>query len=84
MLKRIGFVMLFIFCLLAARAATQQVPVSILLDNVREMANSVINYDGDAKISASSADEVFKHAKQAGLAVDKALAAGVPPTRISI
>jgi hypothetical protein len=81
MLKRIGLVMLVVFVMLAQRAAAQQAPVSILLDNVRELANSVINYEGDAKISATYADEIFKHAKQTTLAVDKALAAGAPSTQ---
>jgi len=69
MRKRIGLVMLLVLSVFAQRTATQQVPVSILLDNVRESANSVVNYDGDEKISASSADEVFKQAKQASIAV---------------
>ena len=59
----------------------QEPPVSVLLDNVRQFANSVLNYDGDAHISASFADEVFKHAKQTNVAIDKAIAAGVPATR---
>lgn len=79
--KRIGLVVLLVFSVFAQRASTHQVPVSILLDNVRELANSVINYDGDAKISASYADEVFKHTKQTNLAIDKAMAAGVPASR---
>lgn len=80
MLKRIGFVMLLCLCVLAHRAVTQQVPVGVLLDNVRQFANSVVNYDGDTHVSASFADEIFKNAKQASLAVDKAIAAGAPPT----
>jgi hypothetical protein len=74
-------VLLLVLSVFAQRAVTHQVPVNILLDNVRELANSVINYDGDAKISAAYADEVFKHAKQTSLAVDKTLAAGVPSSR---
>lgn len=81
MCKRIGLVMLLVLSVFAQRTPTQQVPVNILLDNVRESANSVVNYDGDAKISASFADEVFKQSKQASIAVDKALAAGVPGTQ---
>jgi hypothetical protein len=61
--------------------AVAQVPVSVLLDNVRQSGNSIINYDGDNHVSASFADDIFKHAKQTGLAVDKAIAAGVPATR---
>jgi hypothetical protein len=68
-------------CILAQRAVTQQVPVSVLLDNVRQFGNSVVNYDGDKNISAAFADDVFKNAKQASVAVDKAIAAGVPATR---
>src|SRR5437763_4789148 len=68
--------------LLAARGATtQEPPVSVLLDNVRQFANSVVNYEGDARISAAFADDVFKGAKQASIAADKAIAAGVPSTR---
>lgn len=81
MRKRIGLVMLLVFSVFVQRTATQQVPVSVLLDNVRESANSVVNYEGDAKISASFADDVFKQAKQTRIAVDKALAAGIPGTR---
>ena len=65
----------------AGATSAQEAPVSVLLDNVRQFANSVLNYDGDTHISASFADDVFKHAKQACLAVDKAIAAGVPSTR---
>src|SRR5260370_13174428 len=80
MLKRIRFAALLCLCVFAQRALTQ-VPVSVLLDNVRQFGNSVINYDGDNHISAAFADDVFKNAKQASIAVDKAIAAGVPPTR---
>jgi len=66
---------------LLTRPAGAQVPVSILLDNVRQFANKVVNYDGDKKISAAFADDVFKQAKQASIAVDKAVAAGVPDSR---
>jgi hypothetical protein len=58
-----------------------QAPVSILLDNVRQFANKVVNYDAAKQISAAFADDVFKQAKQASLAVDKAVAAGVPDSR---
>jgi hypothetical protein len=81
MRKQIGLVIFLCLCVLAQRAATQQVPVSILLDNVRQFANQVVNYDGDKHISASFADEVFKNAKQASLAADKAIAAGAPATQ---
>src|SRR5216684_6132051 len=81
MQKRIIFFALLCLCVFSGRAATRQVPVTVLLDNVRQFANKVINYDGDAKISATYADEVFKDAKQASLAADKAIAAGVPDTR---
>ena len=79
--KQIVLATLLCLCVLAQRAATQQVPVSVLLDNARQFANQVVNFDGDARISASFADDVFKNAKQASLAVDKAIAAGVPETR---
>ena len=62
MLKRIGFVMLLVPIIFAQRAAAQQIPVSILLDNVRELANSVANYEGDAKISATYADVELRRA----------------------
>lgn len=81
MQKRITFFTLLCLCVFSGRAVTRQVPVTVLLDNVRQFANKVINYDGDAKISATYADEVFKDAKQASLAVDKATTAGVPDTR---
>jgi hypothetical protein len=81
MQKRIAFLTLLCLCVFSGRAVTRQVPVTVLLDNVRQFANKVINYDGDAKISATYADDVFKDAKQTSLAVDKAIAAGVPDTR---
>ena len=81
MQKQIGLVTLLCVCLFAPGATTQQVPVSVLLDNVRQFANSVVNYDGDTNISASFADDIFKGAKQASKAVDQAIAAGVPATR---
>jgi hypothetical protein len=71
MQKRSGLVLLLVLSAFAQRATSDQVPVNILLDNVPESANSVVNYDGDAKISASYADEVFKHSKQTNLAIDK-------------
>src|SRR5882672_11082579 len=78
MLRRIAFLILFS---VSTGALTQQVPVTILLDNVRQFGNKIVNYDGDAKISATYADDVFKDAKRTSLAVDKAIAAGVPDTR---
>ena len=79
MLKRIAFLIL-LCCVVSGRAVTQ-VPVTVLLDNVRQFGNKIINYDGDARISAAFADDVFKDAKRTSLAIDKALAAGVPDTR---
>jgi hypothetical protein len=82
MLRRILAATLLCASVFAARGAlVQEPPVSVLLDNVRQFANQVINFDGDAHISASYADEVFKNAKRAGIAADKAIAAGVPATR---
>ena len=81
MKKRTTLFMLLCLGVVSGRALTLRVPVTILLDNVRQFANKVINYDGDAKISATYADDVFKDAKQASLAVDKAITAGVPDTR---
>ena len=40
--KRIGLVLILVLSVFAQRAVTHQVPVNILLDNVRELANSVI------------------------------------------
>lgn len=80
MLKRIGFLVL-LCCVVSGMAVTPQVPVTVLLDNVRQFGNKIINYDGDAKISATYADDVFKDAKRTSLAIDKAIAAGVPDTR---
>src|SRR5262252_7217585 len=77
MLKAATIALLSLF----TQRAAAQVPVSVLLDNVRQSANQVVNYDGDTHISASFADDVFKHAKQASLAADKAISAGVPETR---
>ena len=81
MLRRIAFLIVLCFCVFSSNAVTPQVPVTILLDNVRQFGNKIINYDGDAKISATYADDVFKDAKRTSLAVDKAIAAGVPATR---
>src|SRR5262252_4888737 len=64
-----------------AHSAAAQVPVSILLDNVRQFGNKVVNYDGAKNISASFADDLFKQAKQTSIAVDKVIAAGVPDSR---
>jgi len=80
MLKRVGLMIPLCLCLPAGRAVGQ-VPTSILLDNVRQFANQVVNYDGDRHISASFADDVFKYAKRAALAVDRAIEAGVPETQ---
>lgn len=81
MLKRIGLMIVLGLCLFIQRAAAQQVPVSVLLDNVREPANYVAKFVKDTNIRPSYADAVFERAKQAIEAVDKALAAGVPETR---
>ena len=83
MLKQIGMTTLICLCVLGQRAVAQ-VPVRILLDNVRQFGDQVVNYDGDKHISAAFADDVFKHAKQASLAVDKAIAAGVPDSQTVI
>ena len=80
MRKPIGLMTLLFLCVLAQRAMSQ-VPVTVLVDNVRQFGNKIINYDGDARISATYADDVFKDAKRTSLAVDKAIAAGVPDTR---
>ena len=80
MRKPIGLITLIVLFVLAQRAVTQ-VPVTVLVDNVRQFGNKIINYDGDARISATYADDVFKDAKRTSLAVDKAIAAGVPDTR---
>ncbi|MFN2578797.1 MAG: hypothetical protein ABR607_14035 [Pyrinomonadaceae bacterium] len=79
MLGRIALVMLLSLC--AAPAFNAQVPVPVLLDNVTQFGNKIINYDGDAKISATFADDVFKDAKRTSLAVDKAITAGVAASR---
>src|SRR5436190_3757020 len=79
MLSRI--VLLAGLSLCIAGAANSQVPVTVLIDNVTQLGNKIVNYDGDAKISASFADDVFKDAKRTNLAVDKAIAAGAAPSR---
>jgi hypothetical protein len=81
MLNRIGSMIVLGLCLFVQRAATQQVPVSVLLDKVREPANYVAKFVKDTNIRSSDADAVFERAKHAIEAVDKALAAGVPETR---
>src|SRR2546423_8767788 len=82
MFRRIATTSLLCVSLFVVRGALSQAPpVSVLLDNVRQFANEVVNYDGDERISAAFADDVFKHAKQTSIAVDKAVAAGVPATR---
>jgi hypothetical protein len=81
MLKRIGSMIVLGLCVFVPRAATQQVPVSVLLENVRDPANYVAKFVKDTTIRPSYADAVFERARQAIEAVDKALAAGVPETR---
>lgn len=81
MFKRIITTMLLCLCVFAQRAATQQVPVSVLLENVREPANYVAEFVKDTEIRPSYADELFKRAKRGIEAVNQALAAGVPGSR---
>jgi hypothetical protein len=79
MLRRIALLVLLSLC--TAHVLSAQVPVPVLLDNVTQFGNKIVNYDGDAKISAAFADDVFKDAKRTSLAVDKAIAAGVSASR---
>lgn len=81
MIKRIASMVYLLACLVSAGALTTQEPVIVVLENVRTFGNKVVNYDGDTKISAAFADDVFKDAKRTSLAVDKAIAAGAPATR---
>lgn len=81
MRTRIVILLSICVCLVLTTATTAQVPQTVLLDNVRQFANQIVNYDGDARISAAFADDVFRHCKQAAQAVDKAVAAGVQPSR---
>jgi hypothetical protein len=80
MIKRITSLLFLGACLVSAGTVNAQ-PVTILLDNVRDFGNKIVNYDGDTKISAAFADDVFKDCKRTALSVAKAIAAGVPATR---
>ena len=79
-----------LLCLISAAPA--QVPVSVLLDNIKEPANYVGHYlfrekpaenqeTGPEKMNAQEAGAIYERATQCTAAVDKALAAGVPVTR---
>ena len=87
---RADAILLAFFCLLGGLAA--QVPVSVLLDNIKESANYVGHYlfrekpvenqeSGPEKMNAQEAGAIYERATQCTAAVDKALAAGVPATR---
>ncbi|MGH9670365.1 MAG: hypothetical protein ACRD3A_09660 [Terriglobales bacterium] len=63
-----------------------QVPVSVLMDNVRQPASYVGGYlylekPGAEEMSRSDAEAIYPRATQCTGAVEKALAAGVSPTR---
>lgn len=73
-----------LLCLVSA--ATAQVPVSVLLDNIRQPANYVGGYlymgnPGADEMSPSWAEAIFERATQCTSGVDKALASGVPAAR---
>ncbi len=82
MFRKISVAALLCVSLFAARAGmTQQPPVSVLLENVREPANYVAKFIKDTEIRPAYADAAFERARQAIEAVDRALAAGVPAER---
>jgi hypothetical protein len=72
----------------SALCLSQQAPVSVLLDNVRDCADYAASYTGYLKpgnslspLKDEAAGYVFKRVTEGIDAVDKALAAGVPGTR---
>lgn len=82
-LKTLGIV-LAVLGLVAGAAA--QVPVSVLMDNIKEPANyvgrSLYMEKPDAdKMRPVDAEAIYQRATQCTAAVDKALAQGVPATR---
>jgi hypothetical protein len=78
---------LLLCCSFQIVVRAQQVPASVLLDNIREPADYVASYVSDKQVNSGdmsyrTADELFKRASEGVAAVEKALALGVPATRM--